>query len=124
MEDKFFDWICKVWREHMDERQDSDYTVNHPQYERFQGLFEFCVDMTEKFGGEIEPVLLEMKEELGGLTVMFPAITFKSDDLKRFHEAIESCSALSFSAAYDEETDTFYGVHASFTIPDIFMTKV
>lgn len=124
MEDKFFDWICKVWQEGFDNRQDSDYIVNHPQYERFRDLFEFFVDMTDKFEGEIEPVLLEMKEEFGGLIVKFPAITFKGDDLKRFYEVTECCSVLGFEVTYDEDTDTFYGVCTSFTIPDIFMRKV
>lgn len=123
-EDEFLKFVGKVWQDYVDSHEESDLEVDHVQYERLRDLFEFLADMTEKFGGRIEPVFLEIKEIRGGITVEFPAITLRGDDLKRFCEVAKYCSGLGFDCCYDEKTDTYCGVFASFTIADIFVPKV
>ncbi len=124
VEDEFLNFVWKVWQEYLDSHEESDLVIDHVQYERLRDLFEFLADMTGKLGGRIEPVFLEIREIRGGITVEFPTITFKGDDLKRFCEVTKHCSGLGFDCCYDEKTDTYYGVCASFTIPDIFVPKV
>ena len=99
----------KMYREVMDSRNDSDYTVNEVQLKKLENAYAFFLEHSENVKLDLVP-----REINGGITAYFTVLYLDGDDLARLSKIVGSMGALSIDSTIDGE------VCISFTIPGIF----
>ena len=106
-----------LYNQIMNLRKDDDYVVCRQQLDKFVEVLNFFIDMAEKSNGEVEPIELTPKEEVGGITATFLVFDLYGDDVQRFSKVISNCSAVTIDATADSR------VCISVTVSQVFVHK-
>lgn len=116
-EKDLFCMIGGVYSQMMAERNDEDYVINRPQYDKFSELMRFFLEKADELGGEIVPAMVSPKEEHGGLTVKFTVFDVYGEQVEKFCNLLKACSAVSMDVTDDDK------VCISCTVPNVFVKK-
>lgn len=100
----------------MSMRKDEDYVINQPQMTHLVDVIEFFLDAAKECDGKVDPVLLTPREEHGGVTATFVVFDIYGDNIQKFCNVVQHCSALTIDS-------TTRGVCISVTIPNVFVHK-
>lgn len=112
-----FCMIGGVYSQMMAERNDEDYVINRPQYDKFNELVRFFLEKANELNGEIVPSVMSPKEEHGDVTVKFTMFDVCGDEVVKFCDLLSACSAVSIDIADDDK------VCISCTVPNVFIEK-
>lgn len=106
-----------LYNEILNLRKDEDYVVNQPQMDKLVEVLEFFLDAAKRLDGSVEPVVLQPKEEHGGVTATFLVFDLAGEQVAKFCDVMRNCSAIGVDAKTNGE------VCISCTVPKVFVPK-
>lgn len=116
-DEEFCRMFGSVWESIIDERNDSDYVINRPQWMKMLRVLKYFEDLTQACNGELEPTVVQPKLEHGGVTAYFRVVDLQERDIPSF------CRALQMTNAITIDTTTDGRVCVSVSIPNVFVHK-
>ena len=97
-------------------RKSGDYIVNQPQMDKIVDIYKLFLEIADDGPDEVEPFLMDPKEEHGGVTAHFVVFDVYGDMVKRFTDALSVCSAIGIDVANGK-------VCISCTVPNCFVLR-
>ena len=94
-----------------------EYIVDIEQFRKLNNLVEFFKNTAKELGGKIESIDINPAEPPNGVTANFIVFDLFGDEIKRFCDVIQHCSAISMDVTVKDE------ICISCTIPGIFVRK-
>lgn len=112
---KFISEAIKIYKDEIASRNNEDYEINYPQWEKLEFACNFFRKMVSD-ENSLE-IMAEPREVCGGVTATFSLFYISGEDIDDLKEVIGDSSAISIDALVDGR------VCISLTIPDVYRLK-
>lgn len=116
LEDPILSMVTTLYKDYMETEKDYDFVINETQYDKMMSIHRQFEKYALELNGEVEPLQLCPREEVGNVTAKFHVIDFYGERLKRLIDILKDISVIGIDVEEDR-------ICISITIPNVFVRK-